>query len=211
MASPSQLESFILVLLSRARESERLSGIADEVGGAYYFPDIPKSACLHNKEELAVGTGKKIARLINQQPDAKELSIRKRDPQTLALAGLLGGGADAFLKSSDTEEGEPERQTTKIDRLRNNAKAASLASEIMQHKNEPWFYPTAGGLAGILLASPEAIGEMKEDKAPQALRRLILSGGLGAGIGYIGRKAIKGELSDLKEKLDSLKDQAPTS
>ena len=91
---------------------------------------------------------------------------------------------------------------TKLDRI---VKTAGLGNFIKEHKDAPWFYPTAGGVAGGLLATPEIIEDAKADKSGHALRRLILSTGFGAGVGYVGGKALKGEVSDLKKKVVQLK------
>ena len=94
---------------------------------------------------------------------------------------------------------------TKIDRMM--IKTGGVKTFMQEHKSDAWFAPTVGGLAGSLLASPEIIQDMRDDKTPQALRRLILSAGLGTGLGYAGGKVLQGEAGDLKKILDAVKEK----
>lgn len=72
-------------------------------------------------------------------------------------------------------------------------------------KDSPWFWPGVGGAAGVLLSTPEIIDDMKENKA-RAIRRFMLSAGLGMGVGYVGDKVINRK-QGIMDIVDSLKSQ----
>ena len=83
------------------------------------------------------------------------------------------------------------------------SKQASLSAI----KESPWFWPGVGGAAGALLATPEIIDDMKENKA-RAIRTLLLSSGLGMGLGYVGDKIINSK-QDLSGVIALAKKQIP--